>query len=192
MRMTRLGLLSGVMATCLLAGCVSGPRSVPTTQDSWPLLSPASLMKSQQVSQVLRGDYGDTTFSLRAVVTVDAQQLTVIGVTSMGMRAFTLKYDGKNLSEERAPQVPDALQARSLLNDLQLAFWPLPALQQAWQASGGEVSEPYPGTRRLKRAGALLAEVHYATDAWNGRVWLRHFDYPYSLYIESSPLEKAQ
>lgn len=175
-----------------LAGCASTPRDVPTNEASWPLLSPVSLMQSQQVSQVLRGDYGDASFSLRSVVTVDAQQLTVIGLSSMGMRAFTLKYDGQNLSEERAPQVPQALQARQLLNDLQLAFWPLPALQQAWQAAGGEVSEPYPGTRRLQRAGKLLAEVHYAADPWNGRVWLRHFDFPYSLYIESSPLEKGQ
>lgn len=182
------------LATCLLvlAGCVSTPRAhAPDGVIGWPLLSPASLMQSHQVSQVLRGDYADNSFSLRSVVTVDAQQLTVIGLSSMGLRAFTLKYDGHNLSEQRAPQVPDSLQARQLLNDLQLAFWPLPALQQAWQAAGGEVTEPYPGTRRLKRANTLLAEVHYAADPWNGRVWLRHFDYPYSLYIESSPLEKG-
>jgi hypothetical protein len=102
-----------------------------------------------------------------------------------------VKYDGQDLSEERAPQVPAALQSRQLLNDLQLAFWPLSALQQSWQSAGGEVTEPYAGTRRLKRAGVLLAEVHYAANPWNGRVWLKHFDHPYSLYIESSPMQKA-
>ncbi|MGE0115891.1 MAG: DUF3261 domain-containing protein [Steroidobacteraceae bacterium] len=181
-----LALLLGV-----LAGCVSAPRTPPVSESGWPLLSPASLGQTRQITQILRGDYGDASFKLRSVVTVDAQQLTVIGLTSMGLRAFTVKYDGQNLSEERAPQVPEALQARQLLNDLQLAFWPLPALQQAWQAAGGEVSEPYAGTRRLQRAGNLLAEVHYADDPWNGRVWLRHFDHPYSLYIESIPLESA-
>lgn len=181
-----------VAALALIAGCVTKPTSAPPTNTTWPLLSPASLGQSRQVTQVLRGDYADNGFTLRSVVTVDAQQLTVIGLTNMGLRAFTLKYDGKDLSEERAPQVPEALQARQLLNDLQLAFWPLPVLQQEWQIAGAEVTEPYPGTRRLQRAGTLLAEVHYAADPWNGRVWLRHFDYPYSLYIESSPLEKAQ
>ena len=177
----------------MLSACVSAPHSVvPNNAAGWPLLSPASLLQPRQVTQVLRGDYAEHGFSLRSVVTVDAQQLTVIGLTAMGLRAFTLKYDGEHLSEERAPQVPEALQARQLLNDLQLAFWPLSALQQSWQAAGGELSEPYPGTRRLQRAGVLLAEVHYASDPWNGRVWLRHFDYPYSLYIESSPLEKGQ
>jgi predicted hotdog family 3-hydroxylacyl-ACP dehydratase len=176
----------------LLAGCVSAPHvNAPITvgaSSAWPLLSPVSLQQTRRVTQVLRGDYADNSFTLRSVVTVDAQQLTVIGLTSMGLRAFTLKYDGHNLAEERAPQVPESLQSRQLLNDLQLAFWPLATLQQAWQAQGGAVSEPYPGTRRLHRAGVLLVEVHYAADAWNGRVWLRHFDTPYSLFIETSPM----
>ncbi len=173
----------------VLGGCTATQHNQPSgNQSTWPLLSPASLSQSRQATQVLRGDYGDASFSLRSVVTVDAQQLRVIGLTAMGLRAFTLQYDGRDLVEERSPQVPDALQARQLLNDLQLAFWPLSALQSAWQPVGGEVSEPYPGTRRLRRAGVLLAEVHYAADPWNGRVWLRHFDHPYSLYIESSPM----
>jgi hypothetical protein len=177
----------------LLAGCVSAPKvSAPVAGDSLPLLSPASLGQAHQVSQVLRGDYGDAGFTLRSVVTVDDKQLTVIGLTSMGLRAFTLKYDGQNLSEERAPQVPQALQARQLLNDLQLAFWPLTTLQATWRDSGVEVSEPYAGTRRLKRGAELLAEVHIAADAWNGRVWLRHFDHPYSLFIETMPLENQR
>lgn len=184
LKVSAVWLLGGV-----LSGCVSNPVTPSTDNASWPLLSPASLMQSKQVTQILRGDYADSSFTLRSVVTVDAQQLTVVGLTSMGMRVFTLKYDGQSLSEERVPQVPTALQAGQLLNDLQLAFWPLPALQQAWQAAGGQVSEPYPGTRRLQRNGVLLAEVHIADDAWQGRVWLRHFDYPYSLYIDTIPVE---
>jgi hypothetical protein len=188
-------LLSVVLSilTIGVGGCASTPHApapAPASRD-WPLLSPASLQQTVQVTQVLRGDVGesgDQTFTLRAVVTVNAQQLTVIGLTAMGLRAFKLQYDGQNLTEERAPQVPEALDSRQLLNDLQLAYWPLPVLQAGWQAAGGEVREPWPGTRRLYRAGQLLAEVHYAADPWQGRLWLRHFDFPYSLVIESTPL----
>ena len=177
----------------VLSGCSSTPhRFSQDTDINWPLLSPGSLQQTRQVAQVLRGEYADTSFSLRSVVTVDAQQLSVIGLTSMGLRAFTLKYDGLELIEERVPQVPDVLKSRQLINDLQLAFWPLSALQQAWQVVGGEVSEPYPGTRRLKHEGVLLAEVNYAGDPWSGRVWLRHFDHPYSLFIESSSIEQPR
>lgn len=178
-----------------LSGCASRPVLPPLDAAggtgteagaALPLLSPASLGQERQVQQQLRGEFGERTFSLRCVVSVDARQLQVIGVTAMGLRAFTLRYDGERLDEQRSPQVPDALQAASLLNDLQLVLWPLPALQRAWSAAGVEVSEPWPGTRRLLRAGRLLAEVHYATDGWEGRVWLRHFDRPYSLFIVGS------
>jgi len=181
-----------VMGTALqLNGCIATQRVAAPSNNGLPLLAPATLGQSHQVTQLLRGEYNEQTFTLRCVITVDANQLTVIGVTSMGLRAFTLKYDGEHLSEQRAPQVPDALHEDRLLNDLQLAYWPLPVLQKSWQAQGVEVSEPYPGTRYLKRAGKLLAEVHYAADPWNGRVWLMHYDFPYKLFIETSPLEQG-
>jgi hypothetical protein len=175
----------------------AAPSTSPSTSPSaaaataLPLLSPASLAQPHQVAQLLRGEYGDNTFNLRCVIRVDAQQLTVVGLTALGFRAFTLKYDGQHLDEERAPQMPAEPAGAGLLNDLQLVYWPLATLQQAWHTVGVDVSEPWPGTRRLKRAGVLLAEVHYAADPWNGRVWLRHFDHPYDLYIESGPLEQG-
>jgi hypothetical protein len=156
-----------------------------------PLLGPASLGQPHGVAQLLRGEYGDNVFTLRCVIRVDAQQLTVVGLTALGLRAFTLRYDGQHLDEERASQMPAEPSGAGLLNDLQLVYWPLATLQQAWHTVGVDVSEPWPGTRRLKRGGALLAEVHYAADPWNGRIWLRHFDHPYDLYIESSPLEQG-
>lgn len=177
------------LAAWLLSGCVNTRYAVANEDGVWPLLAPATLGQERQATQLLRGEYGEQHFNLRCVVTIDAQRLTVIGVTGLGLRAFTLNYDGEHLTEDRAPQLPSALQGNRLLNDLQLVYWPLPVLQRAWQTAGGTVTEPYPGTRRLQRGNELLAEVHYAADPWNGRVWLRHFDYPYNLLIETSPLE---
>lgn len=176
---------AGNGAVAAASSASPGDATRDATASALPLLSPASLGQSHQITQLLRGDYGDNSFSLRCVVSVDAQQLSVVGLSGFGLRAFTLKYDGQQLSEERAAQLPQLLSGTQLLNDLQLVYWPLATLQKAWQTAGGEVSEPWPGTRRLKRAGLLVAEVHYAADAWTGRVWLRHFDHAYSLYIET-------
>lgn len=185
--------LVGLVFACLwlLNACAVTPPASSSDNDAWPLLTPAALGESRQAVQLLRGEYEGQSFSLRCVVTVDAARLKVIGVTGLGVRAFTLEYDGTHVTEQRAPQLPNALQADRLLNDIQLAYWPLAALQKAWHVAGGEVSEPYPGTRRLQRAGKLLAEVHYAADPWNGRVWLMHFDHPYQLFIETSPVDKG-
>jgi hypothetical protein len=148
------------------------------------------LGSSHQVKQILRGTYGTQDFSLQCVISAQPQLLTVVGLTALGLRAFTLKYDGQNLNEERAPQLPEFVKGSQLLNDVQLAFWPLPALQAALNPAGWEVSEPYKGTRRLQHEGRLIAEVHYAdADPWNGRAWLSNFSYGYSLYLETSAVD---
>jgi hypothetical protein len=169
----------------LLGGCMTTPHVVTTGDKAFPLLSPASLGSVHQVTQQLHGEYGDKSFSLQCPVSVDARKLTLICLTSMGLRAFTLNYDGHDITEQRAPQVPDALQASRLLNDLQLAFWPLSVLQQSWRSTGVEVVEPFPGTRRVMRDGKIITEVHYSSDPWQGRVWLHQNEIGYSLYIES-------
>ena len=65
-------------------------------------------------------------------------------------------------------------------------FWPLAALQPRLQQEGWQLSEPAPGTRRLRRGAQLVAEVHYAAeDPWAGRSWLVNLDYGYSLQIDS-------
>jgi len=165
------------------------PAVLPSNQgvqQSLPLLPPASLGASHQVTQLLHGEYADKSFSLQCAITTNADKLSVICLTSMGLRAFTLNYDGKQLTEQRAPQLPDALRAEQLLNDLQLAFWPLSAIQQSWRNAGVQVTEPYPGTRRVERNGTIISEVHYSRDPWEGRVWLHQNQIGYSLYIESS------
>ena len=139
---------------------------------NWPLLAPATLGRAVQVKQILRGAFGGKEINLQCVVTVQPQQLTVIGLTSLGLRAFSVTYDGEQVVEERATQMPDSIRGERLINDIQFAFWSLPALQTALQGTGWEISEPFPGTRRLSRDGNLIAEVHYAdSNPWSGRIW---------------------
>jgi hypothetical protein len=173
----------------ILGGCMTTRHAVEANDQSLPLLSPAVLSASHQVNQVLHGEYGDQSFNLRCVVTANAEKLSVICLTGMGLRAFTLTYDGKNLTEQRASQVPASLQATRLLNDLQLAFWPLNELQKSWTGAGLQVTEPYPGTRRVMRNSKIVVEVHYSSDPWQGRVWLHQNELGYGLFIESSVME---
>lgn len=178
----------GVAFFCatLLCGCVTTSIQ-PRPVDNRPLLPPSSV-SPHNVNQVLHAAFGDRDVQLQSILNAKPDEVTVIGVTALGLRAFTLKYNGVDLQEQRAAELPAAINGRQLLNDVQLAFWPLQALQAAWQPAGWEVSEPQSGTRRLRKQGRLIAEVHYAdADPWNGRLWLSNFAYGYSLYIESTP-----
>jgi hypothetical protein len=125
----------------------------------------------------------------QCVVDVDAERLTLVGLSAQGQRWFSLRYDGRSLETQISPQAPELFDPQRMLADLQLALWPLAALQQAFADSGWQVSEPAPATRRLRRDGRLVAEVHYGgADPWNGRLWFSHFASGYTLAVQSQPL----
>jgi hypothetical protein len=104
----------------------------------------------------------------------------------MGVRLFTIKYDGQTTTIDNTLPIPPQLTPERLLADLQLVFWPLETLQQPLATAGWQVSEATPGTRRLRHGTQLVAEVHYAnTDPWSGRSWLVNLEHGYTLNIDS-------
>lgn len=155
-----------------------------------PLLTPASLGSTGGALQVVHAAFGVREVSFQCVVDVDPQRLTLIGLSAEGQRWFGLRYDGSTVASESTPLAPAGLDPQHVLADLQFALWPLAALQQALAGTAWQVSEPAPATRRLRRDGQLVTEVHYASaDPWRGRLWLSNFDAGYSLAVESGPLQ---
>jgi Protein of unknown function (DUF3261) len=115
--------------------------------------------------------------------------MTVVGLSSTGVRLFTVRYDGTEVHAGKGLPLPEQLTPERLLADLQLVFWPLASLQKPLQEAGWQVSEPAPGTRRLRHGDRLIAETHYGDqDAWTGRSWLVNLEYGYSLQIDSKAL----
>lgn len=176
-----------------LAACANGPQRAAPALDAPPLLAPSSLGATMQAQQILHAAYGSDEATLQCVVNADAELLSVICLTAMGQRVFSLDYDGRELKALRAPFAPSSIDPARIVADLQLAYWPLSALQPAWQRAGYELSEPRPGLRRLQSGGRLVAEVHEAMPAqseggraeWPARVWLANFRYGYALDIET-------
>jgi hypothetical protein len=172
----------------LVAGCASQPAISPS-EGSRPLVDPSTLGGDRTVTQVVRGAFGPRDMTMSCVVTVKDGTMTVVGLSAMGLRVFTIRYDGKTTSVDNTLPVPAQLTPERLLADLQLVHWPLKALAPPLQAAGWEVTEPAPGTRRLRRADRVVAEVHYAgSDAWQGRSWLVNLEHGYTLNIESKQM----
>lgn len=179
-----------VAACAVLAACASGTTlRAATSTPALPLLSPASLGTSLQAQQVLHIAYGGDEHSLQCVVRDDASALSLVCLTGMGQRVFTLDYDGRELKTWRAPFAPDSIDPQRIVADLQFAYWPLPALQQAWQNDSTKLVEPRSGLRRLIRDDRIVAEVHSAnSERFPARLWLVNFVYGYSLDIDSQML----
>lgn len=183
----RLRLLSLSLAAAVLAACGIAPqKAVPA---EFALLTPAMLGATRGALQIVHGAFGKNDVDFQCVVDVNPQQVTLVGLSALGLRWFSLRYDGLALEAETSSQAPELLKPRRVLADLQFALWPLPALQQALVDSAWQVTEPAPATRRLRRDGQLIAEVHYTgADPWQGRLWLSNFEFGYTLAIDSQPL----
>lgn len=172
---------------CALAACA--PLRAPgaaRSADAVPTLAAPSSAPPRAALQLVRAAYGDRSFSLQCAVSVTAQKLTVIGLTGVGQRMFTLDWQDGEVQLTRSPLAPNELDPRRLLADLQLVLWPLASIAPLWAQAGLVVTEPFEGVRRVQRGVELVAEVHYASDdPWHGRVWLVNFVDDYTLTIDS-------
>jgi uncharacterized protein DUF3261 len=174
-------------ATAPAPEAAAAPRDGATAPLAPPPLAPPGAVGARSAAQVIRAAYGARTVTLRTSIQVNDAGLEVVGVTATGQRLFTARYDGTKISADKSPFVPASLDPARVLADMQLALWPLPAVQAAFRERGFSVSEPFAGVRRLMRDDRLLAEVHYAgADPWNGRLWFVSFEFDYSLTIDST------
>ncbi|MBC7982859.1 MAG: DUF3261 domain-containing protein [Candidatus Obscuribacterales bacterium] len=161
----------------------------PPDTSSRPLLAPSALRANRAGNQIVRGAFGAREITLNCVLTVRGDNLTVVGLTAMGVRAFTIRYDGRQVIVENELPIPAQLTPERLLADIQLVFWPTAALQSQFTSAGWQLTEPFANTRRLRRHDSLIAEVHYdSSDPWQGRSWLVNLEHGYTLSIESTPL----
>lgn len=177
--------LLALMTLCLSA-CVQLPVA-PVVGTALPPLAPGVPSVSGQISQTLSAVFGERELTLACGFSVTATDWHTVCVNPLGLRVFTLGMtaDG-SVTAERGAGVPEQLDARRVLADIQLAYWPLAALQSAYSGSGWRVTEPAPDTRRLWLDQRVVAEVHYAgSSPWNGRLWLVNLRDGYALAIHS-------
>ena len=194
MRPALLTIAAGLLSFALWA-CQSAPPAPPAaanpdreTDAARSALAPPDAVGTRSASQVIHAAYGSRSIVLRTAIETAPGKLDVIGVTATGQRVFTARYDGKTIDAQKSPFVPDKLDPERVLADMQLALWPLPAVQRVFRERGLTVTEPFAGVRRLSRGDALLAEVHYASaDPWSGRLWFVSFEFDYSLTIDTTP-----
>ena len=172
----------------LLGGCTH-VRVPAEDAATGPLVTPAALNADHTSNQIVRGAFGAREMTVNCVLTVRGQTLTIVGLTAMGVRAFTIRYDGQTVQVENDLPVPAQLTPERLLADVELVYWPFDALRAAFDKVGLKLTEPFARTRRLRRGNRLIAEVHYGgDDPWRGHTWLANLEYGYTLNIESTPL----
>ena len=125
-------LLLCLLQGLLLAGCQSLQRAAAPTAP--PLLSPAAAGFSLQATQQLSLQQGDNTHQLLAALVVSPLQLRLTGVSALGQRLLQLDFDGQELRSQHYHDLQLPLSDEWIVAQLQLAYWPLAALQTGWRA----------------------------------------------------------
>ncbi len=181
-----------LLSALLLGGCSIFTTSPPPAASAIavPPLPAATLGQTRSAVQVVRAAFGKQEATMQCAVDVAPQRMQVLALNAMGLRLFGITVENGKTTIERAPGVPEQIQPEQILRDIQFCYWPLAALQAGYQGTPWEVTEPFAGTRRLKRDGRLIAEVHYSrpgTDPWRSRLWLANYEYGYSLAVDPAP-----
>lgn len=175
--------LIALAATAVLAACATQPARTPATGMPALQLAPSSLGGSLALQQRLVFEHGQRSDTVDALLEADADSVRVV-LHQQGQVMLRLAWDGKTLQQTRAPQLPEALSAQRVLDDLQLVHWPAQAIRSALPP--GWHLQDSPAGRRLLHRDEVVATVR-----WSGRhhARLENPSEGYRLDIVSVPVQ---
>lgn len=171
-------LLVAALGALLLAGCASTGSIQPAARTPLLALAPSALGCSIAVQQRLTVEQpGKPAQQIDALLEVDPQAVR-LAFFLMGQGMGTMVWDGSRWDNQLSRYWPVQLAPEQVLSDLQLAFWPALALQQAVQAPW-QVKSSTNGRRllrdgqehvRVQFVGASAVEIVYPQGPWTLRV----------------------
>ncbi|MFT4179584.1 MAG: DUF3261 domain-containing protein [Thermomonas sp.] len=170
--------LIALALACMLAACAT--RAPHAGIELPPLrLPPAALGHDVAAQQRLHFAFGAQQREMDALLEVEAGEVR-LAVQAMGQTGVRLRWDGKELTQQRAPWLPSAVRAERVLDDLQFALWPADAIRRV-----------LPPTWTLREAGNVRELLRDDT-VWlsmekseDGRIHLHNRAEGYRLDIES-------
>jgi type II secretory pathway component PulJ len=172
-----------IALSCLLLGCQWLP-SKPVS-GALPLLSPAALGHPVVALQQVAGERDGQAYLLLFQLEVSADQLVLVASTATGNTLFSSLYRNGVIESERSPLLPNQLDPRYVLADLQLTFWPATALQPALAASGYRLQEDKL-RRELWQGDELVVAINYSHPSrWQGEVHFEHQRWGYRYRINT-------
>lgn len=172
-----------LVAVLAMAGCVKPPPLLT------PPLPPQTLGDSITARQQVTIRFDGSERSMQVALKVAPDELTLIGLTAIGQRLFTLSWDGRQAQLSSTLDSIAAIDPQRILADLQLAYWPLPALRAALPNS---IHLQQMGTTRLLwRDGRLLwLATGESADRWGSSLLIYNARAGYRLTIQPLSLDE--
>jgi hypothetical protein len=173
----------------MLAACANVPGTShpqawlrPGTRVSLPV---SGLSPGLSAHQLLTTHYRGREHSLMVLLKADAQQLSLVGLSTAGIRLFTLQYDARGLHTEQHVPVPGLPPASQVLADIMLSYWPVASWQRLLPDQWRLLDE---GAQRqlLDPDGALVLVIDYdESGAVRQPVHIRQWAFGYDIRIRN-------
>ncbi|MCU5775359.1 DUF3261 domain-containing protein [Erwiniaceae bacterium BAC15a-03b] len=172
----------------LLSGCAS--HTDPTRPEAWlkpgviVTLPPPGITPAFNQQQLLTGSFKGKQQSLLVMLSADQQQLTLAGLSSLGIRLFRVSYDSSGIHSEQSIALPEMPPASQVLADIMLSHWPLAVWQK--QLPAGWTLQDHGDARQLRdNHGQLITEIRYLQRGTQRQpVSVQQFAFGYQILIQ--------
>ncbi len=179
-----------IVLLCVLLLCACAGHPDPSRPQAWlkpgvrvtlpaPGISPAI---SEQ--QLLTGTFNGKQQSLLVLLSADERQLSLAGLSSLGIRLFRVTYDGQGIHTQQSIVLPEMPPASQVLLDIMLSHWPTDLWRR--QLPAGWTLQDSGDTRRLRDdSGRLITEIRYMTrNNQREPVSVQQFAFGYHIVIQ--------
>ena len=181
---------AGVLALIILFGlfaCTQNTDSVKPLKIArdvnFSLLSPESFGQSLSLLQSLEINYRGETRQLLAQLEISSNNITLVGLSPLGNRLFTVLWTGESLSEEYLAEWPFPFSPKHILVDVQLALWLKIPQQDGFKIR--EFKSPQM-KREILRNEEIVMRISYETRPfWQGKILIQHLERDYQLSIQT-------
>lgn len=151
------------------------------------LLPPASAHRKIEISQQLRLERSGQSFEALGALQLDDKELSLAVLGPLGNRMLSLRWDGKNLAEERDPTLPADLPLKAVLRDLQYALFPADAIRDILPGGWELTEESLAGgrhRRNIRHNGlSVIIIVYEGEDPYLSALTLTHKTFNYSITV---------
>ncbi len=173
-----------------LAACAALPPPLPgdtaliAPNSAFRVPAPNLLGQRVAVAQSVQADYGGVGMVFEAQIALTPEGLDLVVLDSLGRRALTIAWHGRDPVAETAPWLPEQISPANMLADIALLYWPEALLGPALLAAGARL-EVTAERRAIFAGGREVVRIDYMQPGWGGRALLRNLAFGYSLRVNS-------
>ena len=181
---------AGVLAIIILFAlfaCTQNTESVKPLKIArdveFSLLPPESFGQSLSLLQSLEINYKGESRQLLAQLEINPNKITLVGLSPLGNRLFTVLWTGESLSEEYLAEWPFPFSPKHILADVQLALWLKIPQQDGFKIR--DIQSPQL-RREILRYEEIVMRISYETRPfWQGEILIQHLERGYQLSIQT-------